>query len=285
MIMLDAIFIMEIVLRITDIIKCEMDFMLSKPWLRKGIEMDLLLLENQIPFFILEELYPLIPRTNTFLDLALQYFSDYDPQKKSSDKSVEIKPKKEILHFTDLVRFFYLPNMDFDFDRDTCDVLYSATKLNEAGVVFKHVNDKRLLDITFKKKRVLKWLPFLSCLPFINCLKAHLELSHFKIDSGTECVLRNLIALEQCHYPSSAYICNYFLLMDQLINTVTDTELLVQNKVLKNLLGSNKQGTILVNRLCEQVVVSNYCYVQIINQLNEHYDQFWNRNMAALNSV
>ncbi|KAJ7962019.1 hypothetical protein O6P43_017305 [Quillaja saponaria] len=130
MIVLDAIFIMEIVLRITDTIKCEMDCMLSKSWLRKGIEMDLLLLESQIPFFILEELYQLIPRmkNNKFLDLALQYFSNYNPQKKSSDKTVEIKLIEEVLHFTDLVKCFYLANMDLNFDRDICDVLYRATE-------------------------------------------------------------------------------------------------------------------------------------------------------------
>ena len=34
----------------------EMDYILSKPWLEYGIKQDLMLLENQLPFFILKEL-------------------------------------------------------------------------------------------------------------------------------------------------------------------------------------------------------------------------------------
>ena len=33
----------------------EEDYILSKPWLEEGIKQDLMLLENQLPFFILKE--------------------------------------------------------------------------------------------------------------------------------------------------------------------------------------------------------------------------------------
>ncbi|KAJ7950829.1 hypothetical protein O6P43_026969 [Quillaja saponaria] len=286
MIELDAVFIMELFLRITETNKCQRDYMLSKPWLRKGIQLDLLLLENQIPFFILKELYEVVGKKHsTFLEIACQYFANFNPLRESSNESIKLIKEFEVRHFTDLVRCFYLPNTDLNFESETSDVLYCATKLNEGGVVFKAMPDKPLLDITFKKKWFLNWLPFLSCLPFIKCFNAHLELSPFRVDSTTECVLRNLIALEQCHYPSNAYICNYLLLMDHLVNTVTDVDLLVDKKVIVNQLGSHKQGTMLVNSLCEHVVVSNFCYAERIRQLNEHCDQFWNRNMAALNSI
>ncbi|XP_059435364.1 UPF0481 protein At3g47200-like [Corylus avellana] len=69
MILLDAIFIIELFLKVTDNdekeakrkeeedCKKESDYILSKPWLKEGILHDLILLENQLPFFVLEELY------------------------------------------------------------------------------------------------------------------------------------------------------------------------------------------------------------------------------------
>ena len=50
MILLDAVFIIELFDKKTH-------YILSKPWLAKGIRLDLILLENQLPFFALEKLY------------------------------------------------------------------------------------------------------------------------------------------------------------------------------------------------------------------------------------
>ena len=74
-----------------------------------------------------------------------------------------------------------------------------------------------------------------------------LEIPSFTVGDATECVIRNLMALEQCHYPRKAYICNYIVLLDHLINTAEDVDLLVEKKVLFNWLGSNKAVATLIN--------------------------------------
>ena len=38
-----------------------------------------------------------------------------------------------------------------------------------------------------------------------------------EVHDKTEGIFRNLMALEQCHYPFEAYICNYMALLDFLI--------------------------------------------------------------------
>jgi hypothetical protein len=53
-ILLDAIFIIELFLKTS---KKEPDYILSKPWLVNYLLYDLILLENQLPFFVLEKLY------------------------------------------------------------------------------------------------------------------------------------------------------------------------------------------------------------------------------------
>ncbi|KAF5446152.1 hypothetical protein F2P56_031802 [Juglans regia] len=57
MIVLDGIFIIELFFRTSGNAEDEDDYILRKPWLREGIQHDLILLENQLPFFVLEDLY------------------------------------------------------------------------------------------------------------------------------------------------------------------------------------------------------------------------------------
>ena len=84
-----------------------------------------------------------------------------------------------------------------------------------------------------------------------------LELKSFIIGDETESVARNLMALEQCHYPWEAYVCNYIVLLDNLINTAADVDLLVEKNVIVNWLGNNKAVAILINNLCQQLVEGN----------------------------
>ena len=55
-------------------------------------------------------------------------------------------------------------------------------------------------------------------------MQTRLVIPHFVADNKTEDLFRNLMALEQCHYPNEAYICNYILLLDFLINSKDDVE-------------------------------------------------------------
>ncbi|XP_058743293.1 UPF0481 protein At3g47200-like [Vicia villosa] len=339
-ILLDAVFIMELLLRNSswksDTSKHEHDyvpsksfrrkhtddFILTQAWLSRTITRDLILLENQIPFFVLVKLYETVivseddkkPKHENFLDLALEYFSFYDIQrsssletkfvleknqskqylfvsgvlgdvgkKKHSDKSVR-NNNNNPKHFTDLIRFFYLPahlgesGSSHSFPR-------TATKLTESGVSFEKVVGRRLLDITFEKKPFLSNFLCLGCLPSFSCLnhfKARLRIPQLKVDHTTECLLRNLIALEQCQYQEQPYICNYVSLVDSLIHTQVDVDFLVEKEVIVHEMGSDKEVAMLVNGLCKHVVVNSNCYHEIINELNKHYQNMWNRTMAAL---
>ncbi|XP_004510120.1 UPF0481 protein At3g47200-like [Cicer arietinum] len=344
-VLLDSVFIMELLLRNrsfkSDGTKHEHDYVASKSfrfkhsddyiltqaWLSKSITRDLILLENQLPFFVLMKLYDtVVPIDNkkteheSFLDLALEYFAFYDTQKSSSQETKLVldknqtkkyfyvsgllgdvgnsKKKKSLKnsthhkerfiqgpkHFTDLIRFFYLPS---DLGKSGCSHTFprTVTKLMESGVTFEKVVEKRLLDIKFDKKKFLSSFLCLGCLPSFSCLnhfKARLRIPQLKVDYTTECVLRNLIALEQCEYQEQPYICNYVSLIDSLIHTQVDVDMLVEKEVIVHEMGSDKEVAVLVNGLCKHVVVNSTCYYEIINELNKHYQNIWNRTMAAL---
>ncbi|KAK4592760.1 hypothetical protein RGQ29_017061 [Quercus rubra] len=281
MILLDSIFIIELFLKNTS---AQKDYILCKPWLAFGILQDLILLENQLPFFILNHLYDqsrFPDNHKTFLMLACAYFFGDD---------IELSPENEVKHFTDLQRYFYYPpNQDIG---DGIQYLPSATKLDTAGLLFKKwkphkleenslAADRRLLDIKLQKN-CLPFLQKLSCLEF---LQTHLVIPPFAVDDRTEEHFRNLMALEMCHYPFNAYICNYILLLDFLINSKEDVELLVKERIIVNSLGSNKAVANMVNKLGQEIIEVNSYYFGVADAVNKHYLSPWNLNMASLKKV
>ena len=103
----------------------------------------------------------------------------------------------------------------------------------------------------------------MSCLPksrYFDYFKARFQIPQLKVDHWTECLFRNLIALDQCHYPDEPYICSYVSLIDSLIHTKDDVELLVEKEVISHDLGSHKELATMVNGLCKYVVVNGTCY-------------------------
>jgi hypothetical protein len=70
------------------------------------------------------------------------------------------------------------------------------------------------------------------------------------------CLVKRERERERGH-SSHAYICNYFVLLDDLINTREDVEFLVEKGIIVNALGSNKAVAIMVNKLGLEIVEQN----------------------------
>ncbi|XP_045792781.1 UPF0481 protein At3g47200-like isoform X1 [Trifolium pratense] len=293
MIMLDSVFILELFLRKSKESDRDKDYMFTTSWICKTIQRDLLLLENQLPIFLLEHLHQKVFKDSNngfnFLELAFNYFEDYNPQRSNKDENEEmLKNCKPCQHFTDLIRRFYLPKevRDDDFNNeDKYCVLKTATKLNEASISFVKVDQRSLLEIKFVKVQILNWFLCFGCSPFLKFFKSKLEIPQFKVDQTTECVLRNLIALEQCHYSEQPFICNYVFLIDSLINTQEDVEILVDKEIIVHELGSHVELATMINGLCKNVVVTCNYYGKTSKSLNDHYHNRWKRYMGMLRSV
>ncbi|KAF5470000.1 hypothetical protein F2P56_010554 [Juglans regia] len=247
----------------------QIDYILNRPCMEFSIRHDLLLLENQIPFFVLEELYghliyqhaePNIEEKTDLLELSRGFFGDLYYGRKPSPSSP--KPDVEVKHFTDL--------------------------LHEAGLKFTTPDPDtyNLLDIKLRDNYCLETCPcfnlswLLSCLPFLksDCLERRvqrcLEVPPLCVDDYTEDLFRNLNALEQCLYPDETYICDYIVLLDDLmITTEADVMLLVENKIIDNNLGSSPFN----NLGLEIGLPQNSHYDKLCQELNYYYDNIWNR--------
>ncbi|KAG2669221.1 hypothetical protein I3760_14G024500 [Carya illinoinensis] len=321
----------------------QIDYILSRPWLERGILHDLILLENQLPFFVLEMLYQKFyqnekPDTNqkptlpTLFQLSCRFFGDLDkyhgrkPESWFKDLEVRLhrpqnprpsslEPKndevKSVKHFTDLVRYFFCPtktektklepNCCIENVRNNTHLHGTATKLDEAGLKLtkpkpKPDSERELLQIQFPENKCLESCPWLnlswllSCLPFlksIDCLerrvRPRLEVPPLLLDDKIEGLFRNLMALEQCHYPSETYICDYIVLLDDLITTKEDVRLLVEKKIIVNELGSSAAVTKLVNNLALEIEESGNCdYKKLCEKVNDYYKSSWNRLVGIL---
>ncbi|KAF3950231.1 hypothetical protein CMV_023981 [Castanea mollissima] len=208
--------------------------------------------------------------------------------------AVEISlPEKE----EDLRHFFRPP--DHQNTGNPIEHRHSATKLEMAGLIFQTHKEKRsLLNVQIQKGNsfseifpcfncswLMHCLPCLKKISLLERMQTRLVVPHFVVDNKTEDLFRNLMALEQCHYPNEAYICNYVLLLDFLINNKDDVELLVEEGIIVNSLGSNKAVADMVNKLGHEIVEKNSYYHEVAEDLNRYYRNWWNQNMASLKTV
>ena len=288
MVLLDSTFIIELLLRFDDREKYNDDFILGNPMLNSNIRLDLILLENQLPFFILVELYEKFcvgHSKKTIFELACDYFFPF------IEKEPEKEKMKEVKHFTDLIRLSHCPN-NLEF-KDRVKNPWTATKLYETGVIFK-LHDKGSLGIHFHKSLSTKTCPCFNFSWLLKCLlgltgfgclehtQPLLKIPKFIINERTEGILRNIMLLEQCHYPLDAFVCNHMAILDYLINTREDVEFLIEKNIIDNDLGSNEVIAEMVNTLCLEIVEKKSCYADLAEDLCDHYAQNCNRSMGYL---
>uniref|UniRef100_A0A7N2LGT9 Uncharacterized protein n=1 Tax=Quercus lobata TaxID=97700 RepID=A0A7N2LGT9_QUELO len=179
---------------------------------------------------------------------------------------------------------------------DPVSSVYCATKFYEKGVRFEETKEGRFDEIKFKKWELLgkcqcliSWLliflPCLKCIPCLEPMRSLLYLPSFVADNRTEELFRNIMALEQCHYPLEACLCNYMVLLDHLINTSEDVELLVDKGIIVNGQGSYQEVANMVNRIALEIVEENSYYGDVAKKLKNHYKNGCNRNIGYVKST
>ncbi|XP_045814109.1 UPF0481 protein At3g47200-like [Trifolium pratense] len=277
-IIVDACFIIEHFLRRFSYTNWnKIDPILLKPYLLDDIFRDLILLENQLPFFVLENIYNLAKlNLPSFITITIQYFTEFNQQNLNSGDFTGPKLPKHFTepeppkHFTDLIRTFLLPS-SFNFTPEgtgkidhAMEQVYSVSQLSEAGLKFELSDSKCLLDLKFDKG-VLK----MPC---------------FLVHDSTERYMRNILAFEECHISDkhSAYISQYFTLLDILINTESDVSILVDKKIIINWTSDANAVATMVNTLCKNASMPKYNaeYLSLFKTLNGFYENPRNKYKA-----
>ncbi|KAM7490162.1 hypothetical protein LguiA_033083 [Lonicera macranthoides] len=263
MILIDGCFIIELLVSSFYSDLTDEDHSLSPTIFLEYINHDLILLENQVPFFILQGLFSLATASFNVLvlplpNLTLEWFSQFNFQNKQPNF-------ESVKHFTDLVLILFRPTSQrLPRRKEKFRFLHSATELSDAGVKFQASSSKCLHDIHFNKPV--------------------LEIPPFTLDQSTDTLFRNLIALELYHYPNDTYIIDYVAFLDYLLNTPRDVDLLVQNGIMFNWLSDSKNEASSYNVLTTNVVMDydNFYFSRVSEDLNEYYQAPMNKLKATL---
>ena len=260
LILRDAVFIFELFLKYSeDKEEFKKDSILKEPGLRAAIRRDLILLENQLPFFILEKLYKLLPenikgKNTEFITLACFYFQRHIRSEFSPSATTP-------LHFTDLVRSL-LSFTRNDKPVDQIKSFHSATRLRQAGVKFKVPREHDcLLHVDFRR------------------LRTEFHIPQLQIHSDTESLFRNLMALEKRVYPGQEYICHYINLLSILVVKPKDAKLLMENKIVTYYKDEDAVRD-LIYSLASSTTDIHSCYHDIFSAVDDYYKSSWAKNPA-----
>ncbi|KAL2346742.1 hypothetical protein Fmac_000742 [Flemingia macrophylla] len=173
-----------------------------------------------------------------------------------------------IRHFTDLLRTFHLqhpPERRPPRIHEFVKHLPSVTELSEVGVKFEVNNESKcLLDFTFSE--------------------GVLRIPQLEMYDPTEMLFRNMMALEQCYYPYECYITDYVEMMDFLVNTSRDVDILIQKEVLINSLGDSNSVANLFNGLFKNIFLPNASssYQLLAKHLKDFHRNRWNNLKSTL---
>ncbi|WCJ36935.1 hypothetical protein M5689_018103 [Euphorbia peplus] len=274
MMLVDASFVIMMLL------KCSFQHLRStnyrifhRPWMESDVRYDMLLLENQIPFFILDDLFEasdlsyklqehsLVKITHTFFKVKWSSWA--------RDEALEKQNLSEAVHILDFIRICQIPLSKIlvrKSSRSKTPITWcapSATELKQAGVKFKAGLNKSKLDIEFKNG--ILYFPTLKTTP------------------GTEIMLRNLQAFEQCHC-HDMYINEYIAFITMLVKTNKDVEIVARSGIIHNRLQSNERLATLLNDLAQEKLATRirFHYSDLEYDLNVHCGSSWRKWKATL---
>ena len=258
-----------------------------------NIGKDLALLENQIPFFVVNKLYQKIAGMfpdvkNEFPDLTRLFLYRFE---------ISLSPKKcpkeeQISHLLHLIHLSQDPKLvpDVPVQRSClqqamtlvkkvmgmfcapflCMVylflfrdwsgLFGGFKQQRSSadlLTIPSATELHEAGIKFKKKATPEeyYAPYRLKISFED---GTLEIPEFSVYDTTCSELRNLIAYEQRElYFGTPYVTHYCVLLDRLINTAEDVGILRRNGILENMMGSDSEVARMFNGLCKTVVINS----------------------------
>ncbi|XXG88416.1 hypothetical protein AAC387_Pa12g0626 [Persea americana] len=266
MMVLDGCFIIELFRKYYD--KEDDDDPICKlDWLFEAVVADLIMLENQIPFFIIQRLSNLIDiscSSSLLVKRALYFLlesaSTWDERINNSHIPIQ--------HLLHLVHTGHVLCVEENDTENKVVKVPSASKLEEVGIKFKKRNDVKdgniMLNIKFQKGVI--------------------EIPPVLVWDETNIVFLNLIAFEQCYNHCKKYFIAYTTFMDWLINTGKDVEILCRREVIDNGLGNEEEVAALFNNMGREVIINgdHFYLSRVCNDINEYNERAWPKLRATL---
>ncbi|KAK9092501.1 hypothetical protein Syun_027412 [Stephania yunnanensis] len=257
---------------------------------------DMILLENQLPLFVLEHLVSFnqlhridnitSQEPSSFLkELALEFFKHRLPLPKTYfDCHVDQLQHLEngshhLLDLLDLLRnFLLIPSRSSTSDHVTIDIVKeqqeqmersfipSAKDLSFAGIRIKKAMDDNPLNVNFKYDR-----------PELEILTMSI------VENLSNPLLPNLVAFEQCHSNCSTQFTSYVWFLLNIIRDDDGVKFLYKQGIIKQLPGCEEDLVLFLKKICSGVTVPrNFYFSDLYDQLNMHFGRANLRRMFIM---
>ncbi|XP_048437729.1 UPF0481 protein At3g47200-like [Pyrus x bretschneideri] len=265
---------------------------------------DLLLLENQIPWFVLQDIY----------ELTVKYYQTPQPSlsrliltELSSQPQLSHNCKSYLHH---LRRnddneddsqpqpshncWWYLDHLRRNDDREDeialhildqedesvlhildlirTSIVFSFTECYEDEKPSFNANTQSIASATALSEAGIRFkMSSDECKSIMNieCKNGVIMIPHLEIGELTESIFRNLIALEQCCYGRSHKITSYAVLMDNLLGSSNDIKFLCDMGIIGNWL-SAENGSEFFSKLYCDTVLTYFYYDGLCTRVKKH---------------
>ncbi|XP_009366701.1 UPF0481 protein At3g47200 [Pyrus x bretschneideri] len=241
---------------------------LAMPWLIPILMRDLLKLENQLPFFVLERLYDISSDQRKGGDplslLAVKFFSNSLPRPPQVLKNSRMM---EAEHLLDLFHLTFLPLQCTSNDQ------YSSQKLCHPSLKsIQCTTELRSSGIKFKARKAAD--SFLE----INFRNWVLDIPPLTINDFTTTFIINCLALEQCRQYTGTWFSTYITFMSCLLTSTRDVKLLCSDGIISTGFSLNDQSVAeLFRKLGENAGLEiRDCYLsEQFRDVESYYSSHW----------
>lgn len=283
---------------------------------------DLILLENQLPFFILEALFDCTFSSRsppiTFAELAYVSLRGLVPvaTNKILREELERSKRETPMHLLDLMRMCCLdvprtnPHsklptrpQSFLMKHCSCKLITSCICMTEHGKtrsLCSHLAPQGCLGRK-KEQHQPESQYHISVTELHNAgirfkradrgqtfdvkfdkAQGVIEMPHLFFDDMSEVFFRNVIAFEQ-HHLNEFEVINYVAFLERLINTVEDVHILEESELMVNYLGSKEDVATICNNFTTHLYIKySPEYFQMFDDLAAHVMKPWNKWKAML---
>lgn len=271
MLVLDGCFIIELFRKIGGVIPIEKDDpLISMSWIYPFFLRDLIRLENQIPFFILQFLFDFTnithgedQSTHSLAKLALTFFNS---TLQRPNEVLEKFSNLEGKHLLDFLRSSYI-FLDHEEPKNRRNspthVIQCISKLRRAGIKLRPRIEETFLAIKFNNGVI--------------------EMPTITIDDFMSSFLINCVAYEQCHVDCSKHVTTYATFLDCLVNTNKDVEYLCDCNIIENYFGTDFEIATFINNLGKDVMFDiDECHLlELFIKVNDYYKSSWHVHWAS----
>ncbi|KAK3444885.1 hypothetical protein EUGRSUZ_A00665, partial [Eucalyptus grandis] len=271
MMILDACFIVELFHANRRVTPSDDDNPLFyTPRIVSSLMVDLLMIENQIPFFVLQEIYTLSKSPSdadcSLHDIALEFFNSALRLPEKDLQRYNRVPN--ITHLLDLFRLClvgeFKPEEPPRVDKELLQLMPSTNQLLLEGIKFKQANSKNLKDIKFDH--------------------GVLQIPSLTIDHFTGSFLLNCVAYEQGYRYCSSHISSYVILMRCLMSTAEDVAVLSQCRIITNFLGTDKEVVRFFRDVAKDILfnIKSSYLAEIFGQVTHYRRNKWRLRWAGI---